>query len=55
MRSLQSPHQGTAELQDLGLADWDASLPAGDEGLVDMSTGRGVRWVVGRGWDEEPT
>jgi hypothetical protein len=54
LRSLESPHPEGAELLELGLADWGASLPADDEGLVDMSAGRGVRWVEGQGWVEEP-
>jgi len=30
-----------------------ASLPAGDEGLVDVAAGKPVRWVEGQGWVEE--
>ncbi len=55
LRSLESPHPEAAELLELGLAEWGASLPADDEALVDMSTGRGVRWVEGQGWVEERT
>jgi hypothetical protein len=29
-------------------------LPADEEGLVDMSAGKPVRWVEGEGWVEEP-
>lgn len=53
-RSLRSPHPEAAALAAEGLADWGASLPAGDEGLVDGRSGRGVRWVEGQGWVEEP-
>jgi hypothetical protein len=53
LRSLASPHPEAAELADTGLTDWGASLPAGDEDLVDASAGRPVRWVEGRGWVEE--
>jgi hypothetical protein len=42
------------ELADAGLADWAAGLPAGDESLVDVSTGKPVRWVAGQGWTEAP-
>jgi predicted transcriptional regulator len=53
LRSLKSPHPEAAELAETGLVDWSASLPADDEGLVDMSAGKPVRWVEGRGWVEE--
>ena len=53
LRSLQSPHPEAAELAETGLADWAASLPADDEGLVDISAGTPVRWVEGQGWVEE--
>jgi len=53
LRSLASPHPEVAELADTGLADWGASLPAGDEALVDEALGKAVRWVDGQGWVEE--
>jgi hypothetical protein len=53
LRSLQSPHTEAAELAEMGLAEWGASLPADDEGLVDMSAGRRVHWIEGQGWVEE--
>lgn len=53
-RSLEQPHPEAAELADAGLDDWAASLPEGDEGLVDMAAGRPVRWAIGEGWIEEP-
>lgn len=55
LRSLASPHPEAAELGETGLADWAASLPADDEGLVDESAGKPVRWVAGQGWVEEST
>jgi hypothetical protein len=55
LRSLASPHPEAAELAETGLADWGASLPEGDEGLVDEAAGKPVRWVEGRGWVEEST
>jgi len=55
LRSLAHPHQEGAELAETGLADWGASLPAGDEGLVDEALGKPVRWVDGQGWVEEST
>lgn len=54
LRSLQSPHPEAADLAEMGLADWGTSLPADDEGLVDMAAGKPVRWVEGQGWVEEP-
>jgi hypothetical protein len=53
LRSLASPHPEAAELAETGLADWGASLPADDEGLVDEAAGKPVRWVEGQGWVEE--
>ncbi len=53
LRSLASPHPEAAELAETGLDDWGASLPAGDEGLVNESAGRPVRWVEGQGWVED--
>ncbi len=53
LRSLASPHPEAAELAETGLADWGASLPADDDGLVDESAGTPVRWVEGQGWVEE--
>lgn len=52
-RSLAHPHPEAAELADAGLDEWAESLPE-DEGLVDVSAGKPVRWVEGEGWVEEP-
>ena len=53
LRSLENPHPEAAELVDTGLSDWGASLPPGDEGLVDVNGGKPVRWVEGQGWVDE--
>lgn len=53
LRSLKNPHPDAAELGETGLAEWGASLPADDEGLVDVSAGKAVRWIEGQGWIEE--
>lgn len=53
LRSLANPHREAVDLAETGLAEWRASLPAGDEGLVDESAGKPVRWVEGQGWVEE--
>lgn len=54
LRSLRNPHPEAAGLAEEGLDEWDAGLPEGDQGLVDVSAGRPVRWVEGEGWVEEP-
>lgn len=54
LRSLKSPHPEAAELAETGVAEWGASLPEGDEGLVDVNGGKPVRWTEGKGWVEEP-
>jgi hypothetical protein len=53
LRSLKHPHPEAAELAESGLAAWAASLPGDDEGLVDESAGKPVRWIEGQGWVEE--
>jgi hypothetical protein len=50
LRALASPHPEAVALSEIGLGDWAASLPAGDEGLVDETAGTSVRWVQGQGW-----
>jgi hypothetical protein len=52
LHSLKNPHPEAAELADTGLADWGASLPADDGGLVDVTGGKPVRWIEGKGWVE---
>lgn len=54
MRSLSNPHPEAAELADAGVAEWGASLPSGDDDLVDASAGKPVRWVEEQGWIEDP-
>lgn len=53
LRSLEAPHPEAVELAETGLADWGASLPSDDEGLVDLSAGTAVRWIEGQGWIED--
>ncbi|MCL2779522.1 MAG: ribbon-helix-helix domain-containing protein [Polyangiaceae bacterium] len=53
LRSLKNPHPDAIELVDTGFADWSASLPAGDDDLVDVNAGKPVRWVEGQGWVDE--
>lgn len=53
LRSLESPHPEAVELAETGLADWGASLPREEDGLVDVNGGKAVRWREGQGWVEE--
>lgn len=53
LRSLKHPYPEAAELAESGLAAWAASLPSGDDGLVDESAGKPVHWIEGQGWVEE--
>jgi len=55
LRSLENPHPEAAELTEVGLDEWVASLPTEEEGLVDRSAGTSVRWVEGKGWLQEST
>jgi hypothetical protein len=55
LESLGNPHPESLELAETGLDAWAASLPEGDEDLVDPTAGTAVRWVEGRGWVEEET
>jgi hypothetical protein len=50
---LQNPHLETAELAELGLAEWGNALPDEDtEALLDGSVGKPVRWIPEQGWAE---
>ena len=51
--SLRSPHPETIAFVDPGLADWSAGMSSDDDGLIDPSAGRAIRWVDGQGWVEE--
>jgi hypothetical protein len=52
-RSLENPHPETEELAEAGLDDWASSLPQEDAAdLVDLSAGKPVRWVPGKGWED---
>jgi hypothetical protein len=51
--SLRNPHPESADLAELGFAEWATGLPEEDtEALVDSGAGRPVRWVPGKGWLE---
>src|SRR4030042_4369025 len=51
-RSLSEPHPESEQLAQAGIGDWMRSLPEGDADLLDLSKGKGVRWVPGQGWIE---
>ena len=51
-RSLSKPYAESEQLAQAGIGDWMRSLPEGDVDLLDLSTGKGVRWVPGQGWIE---
>jgi hypothetical protein len=52
-RSLMNPHPEHADLSELGLAGWAGSLPEEDtDALVDVTSGKAVRWTAGEGWQE---
>ena len=53
LNSLQNPHPDVAHLVDENLADWNATLPTGDDDLLSPSAGKSVRWIEGQGWVEE--
>lgn len=46
--SLEEPHPESAELTELGLAEWAATAAEGDDALVDPSAGKRVRWSPDR-------
>jgi len=47
--SLRHPHAESAQVAELGMADWGAALPD-DSGLLDPRGGRAVRWHAEEGW-----
>jgi hypothetical protein len=52
LQSLQMPHPESRELDDAEFLDWAAHLPDADDGLLDQTAGKAVRWVEGEGWLE---
>ncbi len=52
-RSLDNPHPDSEKLAEEDFDAWAAGLPAESASdLVDLESGRRVRWVPGRGWTE---
>lgn len=48
--SLENPHPETAELAELGWAEWAATTAPGDADLVDPNEGTPVEWSPEKGW-----
>ena len=52
-RSLARPHAEALEIADAGLDDWAKGSKPGDASeLLEVRSGRPVRWVSGKGWVE---
>jgi len=51
-RSLQNPHMESTQVSEAGIDEWGKGWSAGNEDLVDPSTGRPVRWIPDEGWRE---
>jgi len=50
-RSLANPHPESSVLADAGLEEWGGRQLRGEASeLLDLSEGKPVRWVQGRGW-----
>ena len=50
-QSLRNPHPGSESIAEMGVKDWDPSLPGeAVEDLVDREGGSEIRWVSGKGW-----
>lgn len=51
-RSLSNPHPEAGQVAEQGIEEWGSTTAIDDEGLLDPSAGRAVRWVEGEGWRE---
>ena len=49
-RSLERPHSESGQLAEAGLTEWGARAKESDSELLDLSAGKSIRWVEGRGW-----
>lgn len=52
--SLADPHPESLQFDDAGFSEWAAGMAPEDAALVDITQGRSVRWISGRGWVEDP-
>jgi post-segregation antitoxin (ccd killing protein) len=48
--SLESPHPETAEMAEVGWAEWAGTAADADADLVDPAEGTPVRWSPEKGW-----
>ncbi len=55
LRSLDEPHPEAGRVAEAGVEAWGELVAPGDEDLLDPESGRPVRWVPGRGWEEGET
>jgi hypothetical protein len=52
--SLSNPHPDSVVFAEEGFAEWTRNLPEEDiEALVNLESGKPVRWIPGEGWREE--
>lgn len=52
LRSLDAPHPDSAATAALGLADWAAAQPEGDNDLLDPNAGVNLHWRPDSGWQK---
>ena len=52
--SLRNPHQDSVQVAEVGIEQWGEGWDSDDQGLVDPSSGRSVRWTPEGGWSEGP-
>ena len=50
--SLEHPHSQSLADAQLGLNDWDATLPPAEPELLDSAAGVTIRWSDEQGWQE---
>ena len=50
--SLEHPHSQSLADAQLGLSDWDATLPPAEPELLDSAAGVPIRWSAEQGWQE---
>jgi hypothetical protein len=51
-RSLRYPHPESRQVSEAGIEEWGEASTPEDEGLVDPSAGKPLRWTPEDGWRE---
>jgi hypothetical protein len=51
-RSLRYPHSESHQVSEAGIEEWGEDSTPADDGLVDPSAGKPVRWTPEDGWSE---